>query len=52
MKAPQKTKRERLHEILGAFGDGRITREQFDAMMRDHKLTDDDIDQYCMGELK
>ena len=54
MKRPvvQPTKRERLHDILGRFGDDLITREQFEAVMKDHKLTDDDIDQYCRGELK
>ncbi len=46
------SKRERLHDILGRFGDDLITREQFEAMMKDHKLTDDDIDAYCRGELK
>ena len=51
-KAAQQTKRERLHEILGMFGDGRITRDQFEALMRDQKLTDDDIDAYCRGKLK
>jgi hypothetical protein len=46
------SKRERLQDILGQFGDDLITREQFDQMMKDHKLTDDDIDAYCRGELK
>jgi hypothetical protein len=46
------SKRERLHEILGLFGDGLITREQFAEMMREHKLTADDIDLYCKGELQ
>jgi hypothetical protein len=46
------SKRERLQDILGRFGDDLITREQFDQMMKDHKLTDDDIDAYCRGELK
>jgi hypothetical protein len=49
---PQASKRERLHGILGMYGDDRITREQFEALMKDHKLTDDDIDAYCRGELK
>jgi hypothetical protein len=49
---PRASKRERLHDILGRFGDGLITREQFKEMMRDHKLTDDDIDAYCRGELE
>jgi len=46
------SKRERLHEILGLFGDGLITAEQFAEMMHDHKLTADDIDLYCRGELQ
>ena len=54
MKRPvvQTSKRDRLHDILGRFGDDRITREQFEALMRQHKLTDDDIDAYCRGELE
>ncbi|MCA1452883.1 hypothetical protein I6F35_06560 [Bradyrhizobium sp. BRP22] len=53
MKAPQQqTKRERLHQILGLYGDDLITREQFEALMKAHKLTDADIDAYCRGELK
>lgn len=51
-RAAQQTKRERLHQILALFGDDLITREQFEAMLRDHKLTDDDIDRYCRDELK
>lgn len=47
----QRSKRERLHEILALFGDGLITPEQFAEMMRDHKLTADDIDLYCEGKL-
>jgi hypothetical protein len=46
----QRSKRERLHEILALFGD--VTPEQFAEMMRDHKLTADDIDLYCKGELQ
>jgi hypothetical protein len=46
------SKRERLHDILGRFGDELITREQFEQLMRDHRLTDDDIDAYCRGELE
>lgn len=49
---PQATKRDRLHDILGRFGGDRITREQFEALMRQHKLTDDDIDAYCRGKLE
>jgi hypothetical protein len=48
----RQSKRERLHDILGRFGDGLITREQFEALMKDHRLTDDDIEAYCRGELK
>jgi hypothetical protein len=52
MKKPvQASKRERLHDILGRFGDELITREQFEALMVAHKLTDNDIDAYCRGEL-
>jgi hypothetical protein len=54
MKKPQQqaaSKWERLHDILGRFGDGLITREQFSEEMRQHKLTADDIDAYCRGEL-
>jgi hypothetical protein len=46
------TKRERLHDILGRFGDGLITREMFEMLMAAHKLTDEDIDAYCRGELE
>ena len=46
------TKRDRLHDILGRFGDDLITREMFEMLMKAHKLTDDDIDAYCRGELK
>jgi len=49
---PQPSKRERLHDILGRYGDGQITREQFEALMKAHKLTDDDIDAYCRNELE
>ena len=55
MKKPQPkpvSKRERLHDILGRFGDDLITREEFAQMMRDHKLTADDIDKYLRGELE
>ena len=49
---PQPTKRERLHDILGRYGDGLLTREQFETLMKAHKLTDDDIDAYCRDELE
>jgi len=48
----QRSKCERLHEILGLFGDDLITRERFAEMMREHKLTEDDIDLYLRGELQ
>jgi hypothetical protein len=50
-KQKQTTKRERLHDILGRYGDGLITTDQFLEEMRQHKLTADDIDAYCRGEL-
>ena len=46
------SKRERLHQILGLYGAELITREEFETMMKDQKLTDDDIDRYCRGELR
>lgn len=46
------SKRERLHDILGRYGDGTITREQFQELMKAHRLTDDDIDAYCRDELE
>jgi hypothetical protein len=49
---PQPSKRERLHDILGRYGEDRITREEFEALMKAYKLTDDDIDAYCRGELE
>lgn len=49
---PQPTKRERLHDILGRYGDGSITKEMFEMLMKAHRLTDDDIDAYCRGELE
>ena len=52
MKTPRRTKRERLHEILGLFGDGITNEREFRQMMADHKLTDDDIDLYCEGKLE
>lgn len=53
MKKPQPpTKRERLHDILGRYGDGLVTREQFEQLMTEHKLTDADIDAYCRGKLE
>jgi hypothetical protein len=50
--AQRQSKHERLHVILGRFGDDLITREQFEALMRDQKLAHDDIDAYGRGELK
>jgi hypothetical protein len=49
---PRASKRQALFDILGRFGDGLITREEFDALMREHRLTDDDIDRFCRGELE
>ena len=49
---PPSSKRERLHDILGRYGEDRLTREQFEALMKAHKLTDDDIDAYCRDELE
>lgn len=50
--AARASKRERLHHILAMYGEDRITREQFEALMREQKLTDNDIDAYCRGDLK
>jgi hypothetical protein len=53
MKQPkQRSKRELLHDILGKFGMGRITREEFESQMRRYNLTDEDIDLYCKGALE
>ena len=46
------SKRERLHDILGRYGDNRITREMFEMLMKAHRLTDEDIDAYCRDELE
>ena len=42
--------RERMHELLRLFGEDKITMEEFWSQMRDHGLTDKDIDAYCRGE--
>jgi hypothetical protein len=54
MKRPvaQPSKRDLLHDILGRFGQDRITRPEFEVLMKANKLTDDDIDAYCRGELE
>jgi hypothetical protein len=49
---PQASKRERLHDILGRYGDGLINTDQFLELMREHRLTQDDIEAYCRGELE
>jgi len=49
---PVPTKRDRLQDILGRYGDGLITTAQFWHEMKAHKLTDEDIDAYCRGELE
>lgn len=46
MKREPQTKKQRLDQLLGLFGDSLITREQFEMMMRDQNLTDEDIDFY------
>lgn len=51
-KRPPPGKRERLHDILGRYGDGRITKEMFETLMKAYRLTDADIDAYCRDELE
>lgn len=41
---------QRMHELLRLFGEDKITLEQFWAHMREHGLSDEDIDRYCRGE--
>lgn len=36
-----------MHELLRLYGEDKITMEQFWAQMRQHGLTDADIDRYC-----
>lgn len=50
MKKTVLDRRERMDELLRLFGDDKITREQFWAQMRQHGLTDADIDSFCCGE--
>lgn len=38
-----------LHELLGLFHDNKLSADQFWAQMRQHDLTDEDIDKYCHG---
>ncbi len=42
--------RDRMHELLRLLGDDKITVEEFWAQMREHGLSDQDIDAYCRGE--
>lgn len=41
---------QRMHELLRQFGEDKITLEQLWAQMRQHGLSDEDIDRYCRGE--
>lgn len=41
-----------LHELLDLFHDDRLTSAQFWAQMRQHGLTDHDIDLYCEGKME
>lgn len=45
----ERSRWEVLHELLGLFHDSRLTADQFWAQMRQHGLTDEDIDKYCHG---
>ena len=44
------SKHERLHELLGQFGEGNIDAQQFAKLMAEHGLTAEDIDLYCEGK--
>ena len=48
-KRAKPSKFERLHELLGLFGNDLIDRETFWKMMAEQRLTDSDIDDYCAG---
>jgi hypothetical protein len=50
-KNAKRSKFERLHELLGLFGNDRINRDQFWQMMKEQNLTDRDIDDYCDGTI-
>jgi hypothetical protein len=41
------TKYELMSDLLGAFGDNRITRDQFWGQMKERGYTQEDIDQWC-----
>ncbi|VIO80070.1 hypothetical protein [Bradyrhizobium ivorense] len=48
---PHQSKRERLNEILGPFGNGRIDLAEYHRRMKEAGLTEDDVDDYCQGKL-
>ena len=50
-KRAKPSKYERLHYLLGAFGDNAIDRDTFWKMMAEQNLTDTDIDDYCSGAI-
>jgi hypothetical protein len=45
------SKYERLHSLLGALGDGTISRDEFWRTMAEQRLTDSDIDDYYSGDI-
>ena len=48
-KRAKPSKFERLHELLGLFGNDLMDRDTFWKMMAEQRLTDSDIDDYCAG---
>jgi hypothetical protein len=42
----ERTRQERLHELLGALGDSRISVEEYRRRMAESGLTEDDVDLY------
>jgi hypothetical protein len=48
-KRAKPSKFERLHELLGLFGNDLIDRDTFWKMMAEQRLADSDIDDYCAG---
>ena len=50
-KRAKPSKYERLHYLLGALGDSTIDRDEFWRLMAEQRLTDDDIDAYCSGDI-
>jgi hypothetical protein len=50
-KKAKASKYEKLHYLLGAFGNSEIDRDTFWRMMAEQNLNDDDIDKYCSGEI-